>query len=328
MYLPHLHEGDGASECDNTVEEAAQAARPVSTGCSSATWSAAAADARLVHGNCACLACAVATPGRIGVLEGLWQQRKQIEADIAAEDGAQKRKKIGVRKPEANRTGTGYRERPMAVGSSVSVSIAAATAPAAAAGAKRKRSPPAAAMDSWLVSAFTTVVVSWGVHIAMFIHHFALNRWALYRRKVGPDDECVVDVCGSRSTTAFVAENGREAAGALTLGAVRERMAECCCTQANAPSLKQLAAVWRAYAACATRREQDRVIGRDDARLFAKLYDSSITALRRRPCGECAAELYTYDSRSARSGGKSVMCASVTRSTGRTSTRNACAYEI
>ena len=243
------------------------------------------------------MACAVATPGRIEVLEGLWQQRKQIEADIAAEDGAQKRKQIGVRKPEANRTGTGYRERPMAVGSSVSASIAAATAPAAAAGAKRKRSPPAAAMDSWLVSAFTTVVVSWGVHIAMFIHHFALSRWALYRRKVGPDDECVVDVCGSRSTTAFVAENGREAAGALTLGAVRERMAVCCCTQANAPSLEQLAAVWRAYAACATRLEQDRVIGRDDARLFAKLYDSSITALRRRPCGECAAELYCCSKR-------------------------------
>ena len=33
-------------------------------------------------------------------------------------------------------------------------------------------------------------------------------------------------------------------------------------------------------------------------------------------------------SRRARSGGRSVMCASVTRSTGRTSTRNACAYEM
>ena len=51
MYLPHLHEGHSASECDNTVEEAAQAARPVSASCGSATWSAVAANARLVHGD-------------------------------------------------------------------------------------------------------------------------------------------------------------------------------------------------------------------------------------------------------------------------------------
>ena len=93
MYLPHLHAGVGASECDNTAEEAAQAARPVSTGCGSATWSAAVADARLVHGDCACLACAAAAPGRVEAPEGLWQQREQVEADIAAEGGARGREK-------------------------------------------------------------------------------------------------------------------------------------------------------------------------------------------------------------------------------------------
>ena len=93
MYLPHLHEGDGASECDNTFEEAAQAARPVSTGCSSAIWSASAAGARLIHGNCACLACSVVATDHTEALEGLWQQREHIEADIAAEEGAREREK-------------------------------------------------------------------------------------------------------------------------------------------------------------------------------------------------------------------------------------------
>ena len=93
MYLPHLHEGDGASEWDNTVEEAAQAARPVSTGCSSAMWSASAAVTRLIHGNCACLACSIVEADHSEALEGLCQQRKHIEAAIAAEEDAREREK-------------------------------------------------------------------------------------------------------------------------------------------------------------------------------------------------------------------------------------------